>query len=148
MTRTKNELQEIILVAYLGVDADPVEISWQLLGDVRLASRRKSNERNDVRGGRRGGLLPHRPFAHGHGQVEAEFAVLVEVAEKQRCKYFNKRDFKWSKHNIYIQFQSTFFFPIKQSRKFFQLNWERIIVIFFRETNDKRRNRIDRLRHD
>ena len=92
MTRSKNELQEIILVAYLGVDADPVEISWQLLGDVRLASRRKSNERNDVRGGRGGGLLPHRSFAHGHGQVEAEFAVLVEVAEEQRCKFFNKRN--------------------------------------------------------
>ena len=36
-------------VPYFGVDADPVEVSRQLLGDVGLASRRKSDESDDVR---------------------------------------------------------------------------------------------------
>jgi len=75
--------------AYFRVDSDPVEISGQLFGDVRLASRRKSNESNHVRRRCRRRLLAHAAFAHRHGQVEAEFAMLESIRRYLTNEHLN-----------------------------------------------------------
>ena len=74
------------LTAHPGVDANPVEVPGQLLGDVRLPPGRQPHQRYDVgrvgggrlrggprgRGGRGRGALAGRAAGQGHGQVVAE----------------------------------------------------------------------------